>query len=611
MLDSPSWSTWLSTSGLSIWALRAAFRAAHPAGCALVAQSDAVTGAQPAARGAPGGLTTLLVTEPAVFVAIEQALGGAAGLAKPSKGNGHLAHALTGVNGADWARQRIVLTARVLPVALGGGRPLALAEGAMDEALAALEVLFARSPPGARVQLDLKAVLEPACARWIVALVLGGALGGATRSRAADAAADGSSGGASGDAGGRAAEDGDAVGARLRCEAQARLQPAADALLAFWAALRARGAARNAARTTLAPLRAHTRDALACARRARRDACAQLQPSGAEGAGASAAALCAGGGAIVEAMAAVVIAREHASAASAAPCLSAEECEANCISFLTAGFETALSLAVWTLLQLGDGRRARLRRAVRMEAAAISACGELARAQIALLAQIKAHATTGCALPAELSAPAPLPDAPLPDHLPDAPPSPARPRDGGCACPPACGTPLLVRCLLRSLLVCPPVLNLPRTYPAQHAASVRDADGGGYAARAWERTSDWLRDSAPGAAERGASAREHAHRSSLRADVLCCNGVEIGWPAAGWEPLDAHTRRVCSFGLGERSCPAGTAALVASWTFCRRLLAIYDLAEPTDAAGPASKAYLAPTLCTLGAQHVVLTRAPV
>ncbi|KAJ1635719.1 hypothetical protein T492DRAFT_964365 [Pavlovales sp. CCMP2436] len=156
----PAWSTWMTSRAQRLWELRAAFAAAHPDDCALVAATER----EHRAPGAPRQL--LVVTRPDVFLSLEGELG--LELCKPHD-KSHLARALTGVNGDEWRDQRTLLTRRVFPAGLGDGRPLRLAE---EETTRALVWLASAQPSGTSLsarQLELKAeLLEPLCARWWV-----------------------------------------------------------------------------------------------------------------------------------------------------------------------------------------------------------------------------------------------------------------------------------------------------------------------------------------------------------------------------------------------------------------------------------------------------------
>lgn len=83
-------------------------------------------------------------------------------------------------------------------------------------------------------------------------------------------------------------------------------------------------------------------------------------------------------------------------------------------------------------------------------------------------------------------------------------------------------------------------------------------------------------------------------------DVVCCNGVQKDWPLSTWDPTapPAGEGHLFTFGVGARSCPAGGAALTASFHWLMVLFSELRMDLDIETLTTLFKtAYLAPTLC--------------
>uniref|UniRef100_A0A0G4H4H8 Uncharacterized protein n=1 Tax=Chromera velia CCMP2878 TaxID=1169474 RepID=A0A0G4H4H8_9ALVE len=120
--------------------------------------------------------------------------------------------------------------------------------------------------------------------------------------------------------------------------------------------------------------------------------------------------------------------------------MRSEEIGANLLSFFTAGFETCLSVITCTLLSLGESLPAHtsVRTAVHEECVRLERAPELRRRQIDLLKELKHRAVRGESLPSDLTG-----------RLEDS----SDLGENGV---------LLVRCILETLRMFPPVVVLPR-----------------------------------------------------------------------------------------------------------------------------------------------------
>lgn len=94
----------------------------------------------------------------------------------------------------------------------------------------------------------------------------------------------------------------------------------------------------------------------------------------------------------------------------------------------------------------------------------------------------------------------------------------------------------------------------------------------------------------------------------LRVDVISCNGATEAWPS--FDPCRPVTKetRLATFGLGDRSCPGGTAALHAAFTMLRYIFRNFHI--KSKGVEHFQAAYLAPTLVCEGEQMVTVWLQP-
>ena len=247
------------------------------------------------------------------------------------------------------------------------------------------------------------------------------------------------------------------------------------------------------------------------------------------------------------------------------PSLARSETAPNLCFGMVAGFETTLSLVMWTLVEVGAPQRAELRAHLR------AACRRCDGAAVA---------------------------NPNPDPDPGPGPDPSRRSDGAAvahmqeqaaletlrslkqravAGEAINATALangdgelhpLVPALLETLRCYPPVWSLPR--------DVRTLRKGGRPAARF-----------------------------ARGDVLSMNGAT----ARDWDPhVERPPMPLASFGVGERHCPAGGSGLVAAFIVLRQVLASFEFEEAVAGHAVASTR-LAPTLVMDGPQYFRVKRA--
>lgn len=234
-----------------------------------------------------------------------------------------------------------------------------------------------------------------------------------------------------------------------------------------------------------------------------------------------------------------------------------EEAVGNMTSFLTAGFETTFSVVIWTLIALGAEKHSELRKRVKEECELLERDEELQKEHIELLKTLKKAGMMGDPLPACLYEDRKV----IPKN------------------------DLLVRCIAETLTMFPPVWSLPR---AQTQPNTRSDGGLGCLFSAF-----------------GLS--EKTQRRKMDGRPLSMNGVQEDWPYA-WDPLRLRPPHssIHAFGVGERACPAGTAALLIAWTLLRTLLLRWEVEELVEGQAVAS-CYLHPVLLAAGPQQVRIT----
>lgn len=90
---------------------------------------------------------------------------------------------------------------------------------------------------------------------------------------------------------------------------------------------------------------------------------------------------------------------------------------------------------------------------------------------------------------------------------------------------------------------------------------------------------------------------------SSKLDVLSANKATN----REWNPDSCESKlQITSFGVGKRSCPAGTAALIAAYTLLRRFISLYERPSECIVDNSLHSIYLGPTLCMEGAQFFFL-----
>lgn len=420
----------------------------------------------------------IMVTSAEVFREMEAATGGGGGALVKRGKQGPVRTALTGVSGQTWIRQRHALTEKVLPFGLGHGRPEVFAVTAGRRLSAQLAGLCEASAQTSP-RRDLKELFEVTFAEWILELVLG-----------------------------LAAEES---------------QDIVTEFLGYWRRIRTKIGGPNQLKPDPEANQRLYKQMEGLAQGAR-EKCAAADLGG---------DFATQGCSLLEALARCSLATES---------LTPEEIVPNIYSFLVAGFETTYSIALWTVVALGDPAHDSLRQRVEQECVRANACEETLARQRAALQQLKKAATAG----------EPLPEA-------------AR-RAGGEE-----EDMLLVRCLAETCRVFPPVWGLPRALTKEYGPTL--------------------------------SSPRIPEGSWVSADVLCINGDtregHVAWePEKPW-PCRAGPASLATWGVGARSCPAGTGALLAAWTVLRLVLADFSFLE-TSLAQTVREAYLGVTLCSDG-----------
>mmetsp|Transcript_8114 Transcript_8114/g.12424 ORF Transcript_8114/g.12424 Transcript_8114/m.12424 type:complete len:455 (-) Transcript_8114:183-1547(-) len=127
----------------------------------------------------------------------------------------------------------------------------------------------------------------------------------------------------------------------------------------------------------------------------------------------------------------------------------------------------------------------------------------------------------------------------------------------------------LGRALMETVRVYPPVWTLPRTWPEELKGG--DNDNGG---------------------------DDSVIVVAAKLDVPTTNNALD----RDWDPNSPKQHTLASFGLGKRHCPAGTAALYASYSIIEKFLKSFDFLQECETDHALQSVYLGPTLCLEGPQ---------
>ena len=162
---------------------------------------------------------------------------------------------------------------------------------------------------------------------------------------------------------------------------------------------------------------------------------------------------------------------------------------------------------------------------------------------------------------------------------------------------------VVARCLAETLRVFPPVWTLARRTPSS-AAATKGCTATTTARLAVVRA-DVLTMNANQAADGHLDGAAHARGGG---GATPYGGDAIAAVLRAWDPQRARdSAPLASFGLGQRSCPAGAAGLVAAFIVLRAVLADFDVRERTPGHAVRS-ARLGPTLTLMGPQLFEIRR---
>ena len=228
------------------------------------------------------------------------------------------------------------------------------------------------------------------------------------------------------------------------------------------------------------------------------------------------------------------------------------EIKGNILSFLAAGFETTLHITMTTLLMVAHkGSSSRYARTLQAHCVALCQDPHMNRKSIGELKAGKKNSTSGVPL------------------------GQAFPRSFSTG-----STRLLSRSIVETLIAFPPVWDLPRKAK--------------------------LRTLCPMLARKALNI-DCEQMVECHIDLMCCNKVGPD-PVRAWNPMSAIKAKnhLFSFGVGARSCPAGSSALAAVHTFLCAILSQFRLNRETSASDVLDTSYLMPTLNFDGALDVVV-----